>query len=259
MTASPPRSLLSNLPDLPERLRQIGCTDIARATRNLEALGEHLLHREVYVRLVPPLLETLVHIPDPEMALNNLERFAGVVIDRGFLFGLLHEHRKSLDLLLTIFGSSQYLSDVLIRYPQLFQWLLEPGVLRWPIQKGDLARELAALTDRPSSVERKWEALRRFKMREILRIGLQDLLGNQDLPGITQELSQLAEVTLQKADSEDLPTFPNVSGRSAAPTLPGPREISRPWVNTCYTERYTSASFLPFLRPWCISPIRRWP
>ncbi|MBW8056754.1 MAG: bifunctional [glutamate--ammonia ligase]-adenylyl-L-tyrosine phosphorylase/[glutamate--ammonia-ligase] adenylyltransferase [candidate division NC10 bacterium] len=199
MTASPPRSLLSNLPDLPERLKQIGCTDIARATRNLEALGEHLLHREVYVRLVPPLLETLVHIPDPEMALNNLERFAGVVIDRGFLFRLLHEHRKSLDLLLTIFGSSQYLSDVLIRYPQLFQWLLEPGVLRWPIQKGDLARELAALTDRPSSVERKWEALRRFKMREILRIGLQDLLGNQDLPGITQELSQLAEVTLQKA------------------------------------------------------------
>ncbi|MFQ5962578.1 MAG: glutamate-ammonia-ligase adenylyltransferase, partial [Candidatus Methylomirabilales bacterium] len=199
MTASPPHSFLADFPELPERLRQIGCTDLTRAMKNLEALSERPLHREAFVGLVPGLLETVANIPDPDMALNNLERFAGVVIDRGFLFALLRDHRKSLDLLLTIFGSSQYLSDVLIRYPQLFEWLLEPGVLRWPMRKVDLARELATTTDRPSSVERKWEALRRFKMREILRIGLQDLLGNQDLPGITQELSQLADVTLQKA------------------------------------------------------------
>lgn len=198
MTAPPPSSLLSDFPDLSEHLKQIGCSDLTRAIKNLEALGEHPRQREAFVRLLPALLETLGNIPDPDMALNNLERFAGVVIDRGFLFGLLGDHRKSLDLLLTILGSSQYLSDVLIRYPQLFEWLLEPGVLRLPVQKTDLTLELAAMTDRASSADRKWEALRRFKMREILRIGLQDLLGNQDLAGITQELSQLAEVILEK-------------------------------------------------------------
>ncbi len=199
MAASPPHGFLADFPELPERLRQIGCTDLTRAMKNLEALSERPLHRKALVSLVPGLLETLANIPDPDMALNNLERFAGVVINPGFLFTLLRDHRKSLDLLLTIFGSSQYLSDVLIRYPQLFEWLLEPGVLRWPVRKVDLARALAATTDRATGVERKWEALRRFKMREILRIGLQDLLGNQDLAGITQELSQLADVTLQKA------------------------------------------------------------
>lgn len=199
MTASPPPSFLSDFPDLPEHLRQIGCTDIAKATKNLEALGADPLHREACARLLPALLETLANVPDPDMALNNLERFAGEVIDRSFLLTLLRDHRKSLDLLLTIFGSSQYLSDVVIRYPQLFEWLLEPGVLRWPMQKSDLALELARVTDRLSSVARQWEVLRRFKMREMLRIGLQDLLGNQDLVGITQELSQLADVTLQKA------------------------------------------------------------
>lgn len=199
MASSPLHSFLSDFPELPERLKQIGCTDLTRAMKNLGALGEHPLYRGAFVHLVPALLETLAYVADPEMALNNLERFAGVVIDRGFLFGLLRDHRKSLDLLLTILGSSQYLSDVLIRYPQLFEWLIEPGVLRWPMRKVDLARELGVMTDRQSSVERKWGALRRFKVREILRIGLQDLLGNQDLPGITQELSQLAEVTLQKA------------------------------------------------------------
>ena len=189
----------ADLTELSDRLRQIGCTDITRAVKNLEALGEHPLHREAFTRLLPSLLDTLANIPDPDMALNNLERFFGVVIDRGFLLGLLHESPKSLDLLLTVFGSSQYLSDVLIRYPQLFAWLLEPGVLRLPAQKADLARQLASMTERLPSVERKWEALRRFKVREILRIALQDLLGNQDLAGITQELSHLAEVTLQHA------------------------------------------------------------
>ncbi len=199
MTALPPSFLLSDFPTLPERLRQIGCTDVAKATKNLEALAQPPLYRVTFLRLLPALLEVLANIPDPDMALNNLERFSDVVIDRGFLFDLLRDRRKSLDLVLTIFGSSQYLSDVLIRYPQLFEWLLEPGVLRWPVLKAELARELAAMTDRLASVERKWEALRRFKTREILRISLQDLLGNQDLTGITQELSRLAEVTLQKA------------------------------------------------------------
>ena len=190
---------IADLPDLLDRLRQIGCTDLARAAKNLEALGQHPLHRQAVARLLPTLLETLANIPDPDMALNNLERFFGEVIDRGFLLGLLQESRKSLDLLLTVFGSSQYLSDVLLRYPQLFEWLLEPGVLRLPGQKADLARELASMTERLPNVERKWDALRRFKVREILRVALQDLLGNQDLAGITQELSRLAEVTLQRA------------------------------------------------------------
>ncbi len=192
-------SHLSDLPDIPNRLKQIGCTDVGRAMKNLEALVQHPLHEDALARLLPTLLEVLANIPDPDMALNNLERFFGAVIDRSFLLALLRQHRKILDLLLTLFGSSQYLSDVLIRYPQLFEWLLEPGVLRWPTQKADLAQELMSMTDRLSSIEEKWEALRRFKVREILRIALQDLLGNQDLTGITQELSRLAEVTLQKA------------------------------------------------------------
>ncbi len=185
--------------DLPDHLKQVGIADIARATKNLESLGQHPLHRQAFTRILPAILETLANIPDPDMALNNLERFSGVVIDRGFLLSLLGDSQKILDLLLTVFGSSQYLSDVLIRHPQLFEWLLEPGVLRLPGQKADLARDLVSMTDRLPSVERKWEALRRFKVREVLRITLQDLLGNQDLAGITQELSRLAEVTLQAA------------------------------------------------------------
>jgi glutamine synthetase adenylyltransferase len=85
----------ADLPDLLDRLRQIGCTDLARAAKNLEALGQHHpLHRQAFARLLPTLLETLANIPDPDMALNNLERFFGEVIDRGFLLGLLRSSNQ---------------------------------------------------------------------------------------------------------------------------------------------------------------------
>lgn len=133
------------------------------------------------------------------MALNNLERYADAVIDRGFLFLLFRDSPKSLDLLLTLFGSSQYLSDVLIRYPQDLHWLLEPGVLRRVKSKEEMVEELDGLLARARSQQRAWTALRRFKMRETLRIGLQDLLSNVDLTGVTQQLSLMADVTLQRA------------------------------------------------------------
>ena len=180
-------------------LNRAGLKDLRRAQRNLELLAEKGIHREGFEALLPKLLEALKNTPDPDMALNNFERYAEAVVDRGFLYSLLRENRKVLDLALTIFGSSQFLSDLLARFPHDFYWLLEPGVLRKPRPREELDADLEAYISRVSSFERKLGVLRRFKTREILRIGLQDLLGNLDLTGVTQELSNLAETCLQKA------------------------------------------------------------
>ena len=45
----------ADFPDLLDRLRQIGCTDLDRAAKNLEALGQHPLHRQAFARLLPTL------------------------------------------------------------------------------------------------------------------------------------------------------------------------------------------------------------
>lgn len=180
-------------------LNQAGLKDLQRAKRNLTLLAEKGIHRGGFEALLPSLLEALRNAPDPDMALNNFERYAEAVVDRGFFYSLLKENRKILDLALTIFGSSQFLSDLLVRSPHDFYWLLEPGVLRRPRPKEALDADLEAYLSRVSSFERKLSALRRFKARELLRIGLQDLLGNLDLVGVTQELSNLADISLQKA------------------------------------------------------------
>src|SRR5712691_6325279 len=50
--------------------------------------------------------------------------------------------------------------------------------------------------DRP---EARWNALRRFKYRQLLRIGCRDILGDADLTVTTEELSRMADVCLAAA------------------------------------------------------------
>lgn len=180
-------------------LEAAGVQDLRRAQRNLQLIASEGETPGLFAAIVPQLLEDLRNVPDPDMALNNLERYLGRALSRRFLLGLFRESPRTLDLALTIFGSSQFLADILTRQPALFEWLLEPGLLRHPRRRDELRQELADMLAPLRTLERKWGALRRFKAREILRIGLQDLRGHLDLAGVTEQLATLADVTLEAA------------------------------------------------------------
>ena len=182
-----------------EDLRAAGCAEPDRAARVLGQIAGEGDSRAAFAALLPRLVEALGAVPDPDMALNNMERYVGASLSRGFLFSLFHESPKVLHLLLTILGSSQFLSDLLIRHPQLLSWLLEPGLLRRPRGRGALEEDLQAMLRSQGTAARRWQAFRVFKARETLRIGVQDLLGNLDLSAVTEELTHLAEVVLDAA------------------------------------------------------------
>src|SRR5262249_57040600 len=83
-------------------------------------------------RGLPRLLAELAAAPDPDMALNNLERYAAAV-DRAVLFRTLAVHPGAAALLARVGGASQFLADVLRRRPSTLAWLLEPRTMRpWP-------------------------------------------------------------------------------------------------------------------------------
>src|SRR5262245_13614183 len=131
------------------------------------------------------------------MALNNLERYASAV-DRAVFLRTLGEHPGAAPLLARLFGSSQMLADALRRRPNTLAWLLEPATMRvWLAEDfaADLAQGLAPFTAR----EARLNALRRFKYRQLLRIGARDLLGDADLSQTTEELSHLADACLGEA------------------------------------------------------------
>ncbi len=179
-------------------LAALGFADAAGALLNLRRLAETPRQAELLAAILPRLLRQLAGSADPDMALNNLERLAAVVMDRAMLYALLRDHPQALTVVVTLAAASQFLADTLVRAPQLLSWLLDPRVLR-PRPREEMHEEIAAAVRPFRTEEARANALRRVKRREFCRIGLRDVLGDADLVTTTQELSNLADACLQQA------------------------------------------------------------
>jgi glutamate-ammonia-ligase adenylyltransferase len=178
-------------------LRGLGFAEPATAAANLESLTPTPRDLELLGPALPRLLADLAAAADPDMALNNLERYAATV-DRSVLFGTLARHPGTAGLLARVGGASQFLADALRRRPSNLAWLLEPSTMRaWLAE--DLASDLVQSLRSFTAPDARMNALRRFKYRHLLRIGARDLLGDADLGVTTEELSHLADVCLAEA------------------------------------------------------------
>jgi len=178
-------------------LKRRGFADPRAALANLHALTPEPADALLLTPLLPRFLQALSEAPDPDMALNNLERYTATV-DRTVFFRTLTDHPGAIPLLARLGGASQFLADALRRRPNSLAWLLEPRTMRvWLADDltADLALSLQAFTGR----ETRMNALRRFKYRHVLRIGARDLLGDADLSVTTDELARLADVCLGEA------------------------------------------------------------
>ena len=193
---------LTSHADLTRALWQAGFADPVAAAANLEALTPTPHDAELLAPALPRLLAELAAAPDPDMALNNLERYAAAV-DRAVLFGTLAQHPGAAALLARVGGASQFLADVLRRRPSTLAWLLEPRTMR-PWLAEEVAEDAAQAVRPFVTREARMNALRRFKYRQLLRIGARDLLGDADLAVTTEELSRLADACLAQAAADAL-------------------------------------------------------
>ncbi len=107
-------------------LSRLGFLDAAGALANLRRLAETPELRDQVAPLLPRLLHHLGASPDPDMALNNLERLAAAALDRRGFYTLLAAHPEAIPILTTLAATSQFLADALIRSPQTVPWLLDP-------------------------------------------------------------------------------------------------------------------------------------
>ena len=176
-------------------LQELGFSDPLKADQILGRLGSAPHLRELLAGLAPRLFEELKTSPDPDLAVVHLHSFCEAVGNLPSLFQFLLEVPPALSALVQIAGTSPYLSQSLIRSPDYFYWLLQPGLLEAPTRRGALEEEARASTGgSPSS---RINALRRLRRREILRIAAQDLLGFAEFPSVVEQISDLADVLLQ--------------------------------------------------------------
>jgi glutamate-ammonia-ligase adenylyltransferase len=168
-----------------------------RALVNLRSLASAGTSPASFARLAVLATDFLRNQPDPDMALNNWERFLGALEDPEEHFRLLLSQPKRLDILLRIFAGSQYLSDSLIRDPDFFEWATMPEHLHALRRRDQVEAVFKPLSRATASTHRWRNQLRRFKRREILRIGIRDICLDVPIEEVMEELSNLAEALLE--------------------------------------------------------------
>ena len=187
------------VPEIVQRwLSGLGVRDPERAVRDLADLTRRAGTGglELFARIAVQLDVVLPKCADPGMAIANLERSW-----RPFPGSNRHSRnwRKTpgtTEILLQVFSTSQYLTEVLVRDPGLLDWL----------QGGPDRRDRSTMIDGlwasvpglPDEDSQKL-ALRRFRQRETLRIGYNDIVRGYPLEMITQDLSDLADACVEAA------------------------------------------------------------
>ena len=183
-------------------LKSGGFNDPGRAYLNLKELAGGGSQRSTFARLALLAFDVLKRVPDPDMALNNWERFMRSLGSSEFHYNLLLSQPMRLEILLNILAGSQFLSDTLIRNPVFLDWVTVPRILHQERTREEMEEDLMGMK-RTARGHQEWlNRLRRFRRREILRIGTRDICLKVSPQVVMRELTGLAEAIVAVALEE---------------------------------------------------------
>jgi len=177
-------------------LRRAGIGDSERAATNLRSLAGRGRRREAFARLAVLAFDILERKPDPDMALNNWERLVRAIPDGTRHFEDLLAQPMRLEILLSIFSVSQFLSDTLIAHPSFFDWVTRPENVHRIRAEEEMEKDLSLQAHSSTSRDQWLQNMRLFRKREILRIGTRDICLHKPIEEIVDELANLAEAII---------------------------------------------------------------
>lgn len=194
----------------------LGLEDVRRASKNLEDMARAGLTLDLLAVICTQLERYLPRISDPDMALNNLDRFVAAARNPLSLGSLFERDDESLPTLLRIFSSSQFLSDWLVRDPEAFDLLrLTEGQ---PVSPEALCDDICSQVVAVDDERVVMRILSGIRHREMLRIAYGDLVRGQSLETVTAQISYLADAIIEAAvrvawrfqsQKRGLPRLPN--------------------------------------------------
>lgn len=182
-----------------ELLAPVGFEDWRQARLSLLRLAGNGHSRPALITTLPKLLLALAGAANPDRVLVNFERFA-LGSNRADLYQYLSGNPRAIEILVTLFAGSQFLTEILLRYPQYFERLVRHQRLAQPKSRSELyaqAQDAASSCLCDAELLPVGDSLRCFQRWELLRIGACDLLDLFDLPTATRQLSYLADSLVQ--------------------------------------------------------------
>lgn len=178
-------------------LRSMGFAKPESAHRNLVGIAEAGVTVDLLAKMCGRFGDELPKLSDPDMALNNLERFIASSRSPLALASLFERDVDALPILLQIFSTSQFISDLLIAQPETYDQLrvTEGKPFSRELLVEDLKSELQPSTDPRTAAS----LISLFKKRELARIAYGDIIGHQRLDVVTRQISYLADAVCEAA------------------------------------------------------------
>lgn len=203
-----------------EALGKHGFRDVEMAYRNLMALSEEKIRflstrrcRHFLASIAPRLLAEIGSTPDPDATLINLEKVSDSLGGKGVLWELFSFNPPSLRLYVDLCASSPYLSNVLITNPGMLDELMDSLVMNKLPTLEYLQQTLAELTRGAEDLD---PILHSFKNAQVVRVGVRDILGKDDIQATTKALSDIAQACIEQIVMAE---YDKLAAKLGEPTL----------------------------------------
>ena len=129
---------------------------------------------------------------------SNLLRIISAMYDKYSFLTDCIKYPHYVEIIAAISANSNYLTDILVRNPEYFYWIVNPSNIEPKLNFEDFEKSVNSSLIFYKTFSSKVNFFRTLKRKEILRIGLKDILGFAPVEIITEELSVLARVISAK-------------------------------------------------------------
>ena len=149
--------------------------------------------------LMPSLLSALLEQQQSAVTLQRIIKLLQSVVRRSVYLSLLNEYPSALNQLVKLCAASPWIAHLLSLYPVLLDELLDPVSLYQHEDGTQLKQELDDLIQQvEDDEEQQIERLRKFKQAKVLKIAAMDVAGVLSVFEVSDQLSLIAEVLLDK-------------------------------------------------------------
>ncbi|MEZ6108239.1 MAG: DUF294 nucleotidyltransferase-like domain-containing protein [Pirellulaceae bacterium] len=168
---------------------------LASLTREQVAFLSTRRCRHFLAAIAPQLLEAIRRTPDPDRTLVTLAQVADAIGGKAVMWELLSFHHPSLELIVRLSASGDYLSGMLIGQGGMIDELLDSLLLERLPDQATLRSGLRELCQRAEDID---PMLHAFKSSHHLSVGVRDLLGRSRIEDTHQSLADLADVLVEQ-------------------------------------------------------------
>jgi len=190
-----------------QALETVGFKDATEALRWIDQLRSGTAPRYLgpqgrirFDALLPMVLGAVARQADAAVVMGRMVGVLEHIAGRTTYLALLQENPLVLSQLVKLCAASAWIADQIARFPMLLDQLLDPRTLYAPLVRAELEAELEQHLGSVDAgdLEQQMDSLRQFRHAMVLRVAAADIAGVAPVTLVSDQLTTIAEVVVQK-------------------------------------------------------------